>query len=339
MGRNLANLRMELGGNARDSFQQLAQLKNNVPKVQVQKIEGVSSPAALSPTGTVQSDNFVAWTFGELPELLEIVQASGPGRARQTIIGYPALVDKETSCQLQVFDDPEVAAKTHQSGLVRLFALQLKDQLKFLEKNIPGLQQMGMQFMSLGSQEELRKQIIGLALERAFLQAPLPKNADQFLQRKEEGRARLNLLANEIARLVGVILAEFVGLSKKIQGVKSSATSDMQTQLHALMTKRFILETPYSQLVHYPRYLKAIAVRVEKMRTDPGRDGKLMQEWNQASSEWQRTSSQAKSNDKKLQEYRWLLEELRVSLFAQELKTPMPVSVKRLQKVWESMQR
>jgi ATP-dependent helicase HrpA len=113
----------------------------------------------------------------------------------------------------------------------------------------------------------------------------------------------------------------------------------MQTQLHALMTKRFILETPYSQLVHYPRYLKAIAVRVEKMRTDPGRDGKLMQEWNQASSEWQRTSSQAKSNDKKLQEYRWLLEELRVSLFAQELKTPMPVSVKRLQKVWESMQR
>ena len=113
----------------------------------------------------------------------------------------------------------------------------------------------------------------------------------------------------------------------------------MQNQLQALVTKKFILDTPYSQLVHYPRYLKALTVRLDKMRADPGRDGKLMQEWNQAAAEWQRTSSQAKSTDSKLQEYRWMLEELRVSLFAQELRTPMPVSVKRLQKVWESLQR
>ncbi len=75
------------------------------------------------------------------------------------------------------------------------------------------------------------------------------------------------------------------------------------------------------------------------MRADPTRDTRLMQEWNEAASGWQRTSGQAKSTDAKLQEYRWMLEELRVSLFAQELKTPMPVSVKRLQKVWESLQR
>lgn len=318
MGRNLANLRMEFGGNARESFQKIAH----------------HSPAAQSSSEqTIQTNNIVAWTFGELPELLEITQG------KQTLIGYPALVDKDTFCQLQVFDDMEVATKIHRVGLLRLFALQLKEQLKFLEKNIPGLQQMAMQFMSLGTLEELRKQIIDLAFERAFLQAPLPQNAEQFLKRKEEGRTRLNLLANEIARLVGTILAEYMSLPKKLQGAKSASTTDMQTQLSMLVTKRFVVETPYAQLVHFPRYLKAISVRLEKMRNDPARDVKLMQEWNQAAAAWQRTSSQAKNSDAKLQDYRWMLEELRVSLFAQELKTPMPVSVKRLQKVWESMQR
>ncbi|MET3107222.1 ATP-dependent helicase HrpA [Oxalobacteraceae bacterium GrIS 2.11] len=330
MGRNLASLRVELGGNARESFQKLVQEKQ---VIQHEKPSGKAAPTATPSAGAVQSDNLTGWTFGVLPELLEIAQG------KQILIGYPALVDKINYCQLQVFDDPEVAAKTHRTGLMRLFALQLKEQLKFLEKNIPNLQQMGMQFMGLGSQEELRGQIIELAFERTFLQQPLPNNAEEFNRRKEEGRARLNLLANEIARLTGQILAEYASLPKKLQGVKSPATSDMQTQLHALVTKRFIVETPYAQLVHFPRYLKAISVRLEKMRVDPMRDGKLMQEWNLAASGWERSSSQAKSSDQKMQEYRWMLEELRVSLFAQELKTPMPVSVKRLQKVWESLQR
>ena len=336
MGRNLATLRVELGGSARESFQKLMLAKQPVQEGR-QPAGPVSAAVAekngSAPVSAIQSDNLTGWTFGELPELLEIAQG------KQTLIGYPALVDKTSFCQLQVFDDPDVAAKAHRSGLLRLFALQLKEQLKFLEKNIPNLQQMGMQFMSLGSQEELRSQIIDLAFERTFLQNPLPVNAGEFTLRKEQGRTRLNLLANEIARLVGTILAEYVSLPKKLQGIKSASTTDMQNQLQALVTKKFILDTPYSQLVHYPRYLKALTVRLDKMRADPGRDGKLMQEWNQAAAEWQRTSSQAKSTDSKLQEYRWMLEELRVSLFAQELRTPMPVSVKRLQKVWESLQR
>jgi len=293
--------------------------------------------ALASSAPVVQNDHITAWTFGELPELLEINQG------KQTLIGYPALVDKITYCQLQVVDDPELAVRHHRVGLRRLFALQLKDQLKFLEKNIPGMQQMGMQFMSLGSQEELRSQLIDLAFERAFMQSPLPTNADEFLKRKEEGRPRLNLLATEIARLAGVILAEFHGLPKKLQGNKSvagsAASTDMLAQLQKLVGKRFIMETPYNQLVHFPRYLKAITVRMDKMRTDPTRDARLMQEWNDAAQGWQRTSEQIKSSDQKMQDYRWMLEELRVSLFAQELKTPMPVSAKRLQKIWESMQR
>ena len=338
MGRNLASLRIALGSSARESFQKLVQVQqagnpDSKTAAPANPTASKSVSTASSPAGAIQHENLTTWSFGELPELLEIVQG------KQTLIGYPALVDKTTSCQLQVFDDPEVAAKMHRSGMLRLFALQLKEQLKFLEKNIPNLQQMGMQFMSLGSQEELRTQIIELAFERAFLQQPLPKNADEFNLRKEAGRPRINLLATEIARLAGVILGEYHSLPKKLQGIKSAATTDMQTQLQTLVGKRFILDTPYSQLVHFPRYLKAMTVRMDKMRTDPSRDGRLMQEWNEAASGWLRSSSQAKSSDIKLQEYRWMLEELRVSLFAQELKTPMPVSVKRLQKVWESMQR
>ena len=114
----------------------------------------------------------------------------------------------------------------------------------------------------------------------------------------------------------------------------------MQQQLQQLVTKRFIAEVDFAQLAHYPRYLKAMTVRMDKLRADPARDTKLVGEWNSVAQAWQRTPRKSGPDaDPKLIEFRWLLEELRVSLFAQELRTPMPVSVKRLQKVWESLLR
>jgi ATP-dependent helicase HrpA len=345
MGRNLAALQAEFGGKARESFQKLAENTAVAPIDDAQQTplgrsrEGgnpVSSSAAKKSAASTQHENLTAWTFGELPELLEIQQG------KQTLIGFPALVDQGTHCNIEVFDDPNEAVRIHHAGMRRLFALQLKEQLKFLEKNIPGLQQMGMQFMALGTQEELRDQIIQAGLDRACLQEPLPKNADEFNTRKEEGKARLNLLVNEIARLVGQILAEYHALPKKLQGIKAhaQAAADIQSQLQALIGKRFVVETDYTQLAHFPRYLKAINVRIDKLRADPARDQRLMAEWNQVALPWQRAQkSGAGKNDPKMAEFRWLLEELRVSLFAQELRTPMPVSVKRLQKVWESLQR
>lgn len=111
-----------------------------------------------------------------------------------------------------------------------------------------------MQFMALGSQEELRDQIIQAGLSRACLQLPLPTNAAEFNQRRDEGKARLNLLVNEIARLVGQILGEYHMLPKKLQALKSHAVAqaDMQSQLQALITKRFVAETEHSQLTHFP---------------------------------------------------------------------------------------
>ena len=297
-----------------------------------------SAGAASEPATAASqpSQAITTWNFGELPELLEIEQ----GKMR--LIGFPALVDKQSHCELTVFDDPALAQRTHRQGLLRLFALQMKDQLKYLEKNIPGLQNLGMQFMVLGSQEQLREQILAKALDLACLQDPLPGNEAQFTKRKEEGKARLGLLVNEIARLLAQVLPEFHALPKKLQTVKAhgAACADMQAQLQGLIHKQFLLQNEFAQLAHFPRYLKALTVRIDKLRADPARDAKLMAEWQQAANLWQRAArDHALQQDPKMQEFRWLLEELRVSLFAQELRTPMPVSSKRLQKVWESMQR
>ncbi|VXC68439.1 ATP-dependent RNA helicase HrpA [Massilia sp. 9I] len=357
MGRNLATLQAELGGQARQSFQKMAEATPAAP-AKLQALQPAAQPAAApakgkgnapvtkaagpaatqapaAAPGAVQHTGLTTWSFGELPELLEITQG------KLTLIGFPALVDKGTHCDLEVFDDPNVAARTHRIGLRRLFALQLKDQLKFAEKNIPGLQGMGMQFMSVGTQEELRDQIIAKAIDIACLQDPLPINSGEFNKRKDEGKGRIGLLINEIARLVGSILAEFHGMPKRIQSLAPAVQQDIQAQLQGLIHKRFIADNEYSQLAHFPRYLKAINVRIEKLRGNPSRDAQLMAEWQNAASQFQRTlkNQAGKNNDPRMIEFRWMLEELRVSLFAQELRTPMPVSAKRLQKVWESMIR
>ncbi|MGX0937152.1 ATP-dependent RNA helicase HrpA [Cupriavidus metallidurans] len=321
MGRNLAQLRAEFGGQAQQSFQNIA--ARDVPAAEAGQFE-----------------NLTSWSFGELPELLEI------RKGNQTLFGYPALVDHGDHCDVEVFDDPQEAARIHHAGLRRLFALQLREQVKFIEKNIPNLQQMAMQYMTLGTQEELRNQIVMMALERACLQAPLPRNEAEFNTRKEEGRARLSLLAQEIARLVGTILAEFAGLPRKLLQAKpfGSAYQDLEGQLARLMTKSFVIDTPYVQLAHFPRYLKGMVMRVDKLKGDPSRDSQRIQEMTPLVQQWQRAEKQLRSQgrgaaDARLDEFRWMLEELRVALFAQELRTPQPMSVKRLQKVWESMQR
>jgi len=321
MGRNLAQLRAEFGGQAQQSFQSIA--ARDVPAAEAGQYE-----------------NLTAWSFGELPELLEIRKGS------QTLFGYPALVDHGDHCDVEVFDDPQEAARVHHAGLRRLFALQLREPVKFIEKNIPNLQQMAMQYMTLGTQEDLRNQIVMVTLERACLQAPLPRNEAEFNARKDEGRARLSLLAQEMARLVGTILAEYAGLPRKLLQAKpfGSAYQDMEAQLARLITKSFVIDAPYHQLVHFPRYLKGMAMRVDKLKGDPGRDSQRTQEMAPLVQQWQRAEKQLRTQgrgaeDARLDEFRWMLEELRIALFAQELRTPVPISVKRLQKVWESMQR
>ncbi|OXJ20670.1 ATP-dependent RNA helicase HrpA [Burkholderia sp. AU6039] len=361
MGRNLAQLRQELGAQAQQQFQKIAAASTIAAGGDADGGEPIGqAPATAATTGaagrhakagkgaapqtaapaeagaTALYENLTTWNFGKLPELLEI------RRRGQTLYGYPALVDRGTHCDVEVFDSPEEAARIHRAGLRRLFALQLKEPIKFLEKNLPGLREMAMQYMSLGTQDELRDQLIDTALDRACLQDPLPDDDASFHARRDEGRSRLNLLAQEIARLVGQILAEYAGLVKKLAQAKpfAQAHADLQQQLAALVGKRFVIDTPYAQLAHFPRYLKGIALRIDKLKADPARDAKQSADLLPLAQQYQRAVSQRGGvADARLAEFRWLLEELRISLFAQELRTPMPVSVKRLHKVWESMQR
>jgi ATP-dependent helicase HrpA len=349
MGRNLAQLRQELGAQAQQQFQKLAASASaqiappdapTQPGAQPPKraaaVPHTPSPSDAAAPATALYENLTTWNFGKLPELLEI------RRGGQTLFGYPALVDRGTHCDVEVFDSPEEAARIHRGGLRRLFALQLREPIRYLEKNLPGLREMAMHFMARATQEELRDQLVELALDRACLQEPLPDDDAAFHARRDEGRARLSLLAQEIARLAGQILAEYATVTKKLVQAKAfgTAAADMQTQLDALIGKRFIVDTPYAQLVHFPRYLKGIALRIDKLRADATRDARQFAEFQPLLQQYQRALSQRGGVfDPRLAEFRWLLEELRISLFAQELRTPMPVSVKRLYKVWESMQR
>jgi ATP-dependent helicase HrpA len=261
-------------------------------------------------------------------------------RGAQSLIGCPALVDAGDAATIEVFDEPAVAAAKHRAGLRRLFALQLKDALKYLEKNIPDLQKMAVAYMPLGTQEELRDQIIEVALERAFLQAPLPANEADFKRRIDEGRGRLTLIANEVARLAGTLLTEYAVAARKIKDTRNhpDAAADALQQLQRLVPKRFMATTPWTQLQHFPRYLKAITLRLDKLRTDPARDAARLAELKpQEQRYWRLVSERKGAVDDRMQEFRWLLEELRVSFFAQELRTPQPVSVKRLDKLWSQL--
>jgi ATP-dependent helicase HrpA len=253
------------------------------------------------------------------------------------LVGFPALIDRKDAVSIEVFDEPDVAAAKHRAGLRRLFALQLKDALKYLERNIPDLQRMAVAFMALGTQEELRDQVIEVALDRAFLLEPLPANEEDFKRRLEEGRARLNLIANEVARMAYAILVEYQNTVRKIKDTKGhpDVTADVTQQLQRLMLKRFLAATPWPQLQHFARYLKAITMRLDKMRADTARDASRMAEVRSEEQRfWRLVADRKGAMDARMQEFRWLLEELRVSLFAQELRTPQPVSAKRLQKVW-----
>ena len=258
----------------------------------------------------------------------------------QSLIGFPALVDLNDAVQIEVFDELEVATQNHREGLRRLFALQIKDALKYLEKNIPDLQKMAVAYMPLGTADELRQQIIEVALDRAFLMDPLPSDELSFKKRIDEGRGRLTLIANEVARLAGVILIEFAAATRKIKDTKNApeATADCAQQLQRLVPKRFLALTPWTQLQHYVRYLKAIVLRLDKWRADPARDAaKLLELKPQEQRYWRLVAERKGAVDDRMLEFRWLLEELRVSFFAQELRTPQPVSVKRLDKAWTQL--
>ncbi|UCV22212.1 ATP-dependent RNA helicase HrpA [Ferribacterium limneticum] len=311
MNRSLVALRAEWGKQAKDEFAELHE-----------------TPSEFT--------NLSDWTFGELPELMEVPVAG------QTVLGYPGLTDDGESVSLKVFDSAEEAAAAHRAGLLRLFMLQFRDQVKYFDKNIPGLSQMAMQYMALGSADDLKNQIVALTFERACLTEPLPTTPNAFKSRCGDSKARLGLIMQEVCRLVGTVLTEWQAVVKKLPAFKAhaAAVADIEAQLKRLMGRNFLIDTPFERLQHYPRYFKAVVVRLDKLKANPGRDAQLMVEYTPLWTNYERRAIQlAKLGtlDPQVEQFRWLLEELRVGLYAQELRTPVPVSSKRLQKQWEGI--
>jgi ATP-dependent helicase HrpA len=303
IGRSLAELKSQLG----ERTAQILQEEARIP----------------------EGERYTGWTMGDLPELMQLE------RDGQTLVGYPALVDAGEAVTLQVFDSPEKARETHRSGVRRLLAIAFRDRVRDLERGLA-------RDVTLGP---LKADMVLAALERTFLAESLPMLQSDFARRVEEGRSRFNLIAQEIGRAAASILAEHAALAKKLNALERSfprAVAEVREQLARLLSAGWLARTPWERLQHLPRYLKAASLRLDKLRTDPARDARIAAEIAALEQPYRRESAararQGAANGE-LAQFGWLLEELRVSMFAQELRTPVPVSVKRLAKLWETVRR
>ncbi|MBV2235584.1 MAG: ATP-dependent RNA helicase HrpA [Sterolibacterium sp.] len=365
LSRSLSELRGQFAARVEQSFAQAQATAVGSALQAAAKHSGKNLDASASPTKSQTQNKSVAktsdrsdrpqlhhadhltgltsWSFGELPELMEVL-VNG-----RKLLGFPGLVDEGDSVALRVFDTPEKAQAEHQQGLSRLFMLNAREQLKQLEKTLFGgtaFRDLALQCMSWLDADALRSQILAVALERSFLAAPWPTQAEAFDTRLKEGKPRLTLIAQEVLRLLGSIVQEHVSLQKKLAPLAKACpavVADIQAQCNALLHPGFIRATAYERLQQYPRYLKGAVLRLEKMRKNPTRDEQQMSDWQQLAKPWERERLiQLKAGgaaDGFFEEFRWLLEELRIALYAQELRTPSPVSVKRLQKMWEGRPR
>jgi ATP-dependent helicase HrpA len=355
VGRNLAQLRAEHGREAqsalREAFAAAAVSSVNGNSANVAVVNGPtptsssesspkSSPKSEARLGAVTIEAPVpaepqtSWVFGALPELLEL------RRHGQTLVGFPGLVDRGTGVTIELFDDPEVARTAHRGGVARLASIALREPLKALERAIPDLPRLAMAWLPFGSAEELRLELQAGALARTVLNETPPMDAEQFERRVIDARPRISLIGQSFAREVAAILLEHQALLRKLPTAKSNppVAADLERQLTDLLPKRWPTATPTDRLGHLARYLKAMGLRLDKLRSDPARDALKSAEISPLLQNLRRAQiARRGAVDPRLEEYRWLLEELRVSLYAQELRAAVPVSVKRLQKIWESI--
>ena len=357
VSRHLSELQAAYGSQAQSAFQNefsriAAQMRGRAAKEPAPTPKaGKASPEKASegtPAGRAEGSRAAGadtvmragqrhtrWDFGTLPELLELQTTGG-----ERLVGFPALLDKGDAVEITVYDDPAVAERHHRQGVVRLFALAMNEALKSLARDVKKNASLELGFNALpgsgGKSAPLAEQLAQAAIIRSFLQDGLPQDDAQFQKALADGRPRMLLTAQELARLLQSIVTEHGQIRRKLTGLRAdrSALDDIEAQLAALFPPGFLHQVGYEHLQHYPRYLKAVVMRLDKLREDPARDKALqasmmplLQRWRQ----WQRDIGM--QLDREAESFRWMLEELRVSLFAQSLRTPMPVSVKRLTKV------
>jgi ATP-dependent helicase HrpA len=285
-----------------------------------------------------QQDGLVAWECGTLPEQVDL------GRAGWPIIHYPALVDTGTTVALRLFAEEAVARAEHLAGVCRLLLLGLGREGRALV-NPPSLPREGLQLLKSSEMDPagLGADIGRATVRRACLDGhPDVRTAEAFGRRLAAGRPLLGSMHVEMQRLVVSLLHEVAALEKTAAGgkVPSAAADDVRDTLAWLVFPGFVWAVPWAWLQHYPRYLEGVRVRLERLAINPAADARRQGE---IEPYWQRyaafvTAAHKPPHDRHaLQGYRWLVEEFRVSLFAQELRTALPVSGKRLDAAWHKV--
>ncbi|QMT36797.1 DUF3418 domain-containing protein [Neisseria wadsworthii] len=309
-GRDLAKLQQELGQAAAVTF------RDN--------------------TQEFERDNLTNWDIGTLPESIKFA------RGKQQLTGYLGLQkEKNNTIALRLFDTPEAAEQAHRQGVIALMQLQLKEHMKDLNKGTQGFTQAAMLLKHI-SADNLRDDLTAAICDRAFIgDDELPRSEKAFKEQIKRARSRLPAVKEAISRYLQDTTAAYAELNGKLG--KHPLTHLLRERTQTLLSAGFASRTPWSQWPRLPVYLKAMTLRMEKYSTNPARDAAREADIQELEQMWQeKTDSLLKQNQPVsdgLKMFKWQIEELRVSLFAQELKTPSPVSVKRLMKEWERLNK
>lgn len=287
----------------------------------------------------IEKTGLKQWDFGDLPQTLSFE------RDGLKVTGYPALEDNIDSVSVKLFDTAIEADANLRKGVCRLMRFELKEQIKQLEKSLPNFNQYALTFRNIMSPDDLREDMITAIADRAFIgEDDLPRTNADFMKLKTRARTRLPAVSQAIVRQVQAVATEYqalINMQAKMPATVNRLKKDVESQISCLVYKNCFTQTPWEYLQHIPRYLKALNLRIQKQPANPDRDGKnaasvglIWQKWQDKMNSLQQSHMNIPPA---LQDFRWLIEELRVSLFAQELKTPMPISTKRLDKIWAEM--
>nr|WP_164734307.1 DUF3418 domain-containing protein [Neisseria meningitidis] len=287
-------------------------------------------------TQEFERDNVTAWDIGTLPESIKFA------RGKQQLTGYLGLQkEKDGRIALRLFDTTEAAEQAHRQGVIELMKLQLKEQVKDLNKGIQGFTQAAMLLKHINA-DTLRDDLTQAVCDRAFIgEDELPRNEKAFKEQIKRARSRLPAVKEALSRYLQETAAAYAELNGKLG--KHPLTHLLQQRLQTLLAAGFATRTPWAQWPRLPIYLKAMTLRLEKYSSNPARDAAREADIQELEQMWQeKTDSLIKQGlpiSDGLAAFKWMIEELRVSLFAQELKTPYPVSVKRLLKEWEKIEK
>jgi ATP-dependent helicase HrpA len=285
------------------------------------------------------------WAFGDLPEQQTLKQG---GRER---LGYPALVDEGDSVGLRVFATPSEARASHERGCVRLIRLAMTRDVKSLRRDLAVNVQGELVYRALAAHpslnrdlaagRDLRDDLLDRVVTTVFLEGREPlRSAAAFDARVATQRAGIGLPAQEISRNVQAALERLGRILVALPKANPATAADIRNQLTWLVPAGFLLITPWERLREFPRYLQAIEQRLEKHGQNPQRDAQLVAEVVPLEARYrERVKAERGLLSPGDDEFRWLLEEFRVSLFAQQLKTRVPVSARRLTDAWSARER